>query len=312
VASIAQQNEPVRRMAMLLPFDEGDLEARRRLEAVQGGLRQLGWRDGRNLHVDILWLGKDDLSRGPAYATEVVELKPEVIFSASTPMIALLKQATSTIPIVFAAVADPVGSGFVTSLASPGGNITGFTSFEPSLAGKWIELIKELAPLTGRVSFLYGFQTGDDDAFLSFMESASTSLGIKLLRTPIHSATEIESAIAVASDAPGSGLVVRSDVFLLNHRDAILKSAARHQLPAIYSFRDWVVSGGLISYGPDLIDEYRRAPAYIDRILRGARPSELPVQQPTKFELVVNLKTAKALGITIPQPLVSQADEVIE
>jgi putative ABC transport system substrate-binding protein len=310
--SLAQQTEPVRRIAMLLPFNEEDPDARRRVEAVRDGLRQFGWYEDRNLHVDIRWLGQDPRTHGLEYATELVQLKPEVIFSASTPVIAILKQVTSTVPIVFAAVADPEGSGFVASLARPGRNITGFTSFDPSLSGKWVEFLKEVAPGTRRVSLMYGSETSAGVAFLRSFEAAGRTFDITSVGAPVRSMSEIERAVAKAADAPNSALAVVSDVFLFSNRKAIIALAERYRLPTIYAFRDWAVSGGLLSYGPDLVDEYRRAPDYIDRILRGARPSELPVQQPTKFELVVNVKAAGALGLIAPPSLLARADEVIE
>jgi putative ABC transport system substrate-binding protein len=307
----AQQSERVRRIAMLMPFDQGDAAGRRRLEAVREGLRKLGWSEGSNLQVDVRWLGVDPRAHGLATATELVQLKPEVIFSASTPVVTILKQATSSIPVIFAAVADPVGSGLVANLARPGGNITGFTSFEPSLAGKWVELLKEIAPATIRVSLIYGSQTGLD-VFVGYFESACRSFGATPVLAPVRGLTEIENALEAAASVPNSGIVLQSDVFLLGHREAIIGAVTRHRLPAVYSFRDWAVAGGLLSYGPDLIATYRQASAYIDRILRGANPAELPVQQPTKFELVINLKAAKALGIAIPQSLQQLADDTLE
>jgi putative tryptophan/tyrosine transport system substrate-binding protein len=311
VASLAQQREAVRRIAILLPFDEGDPDAQRRLAALREGLVRLGWSEGRNIQMDIRWLGKDPRLNGQAYVAELVQAKPEVIISASTRVIEMLKEATSTIPIVFAAVADPVASGFVASLARPGGNITGFTSFAPPLAGKWLELLKEVAPGTRRV-LLLSSPMGFGSAFLREFESASRSFGITPIGVPITSIDQVEGALAAESGAPGSSLAVQSDVFLFSHREDIIGAASRHGLPAAYAFREWAASGGLLSYGPDVIDEFRRAPDYVDRILRGAHPGELPVQQPTKFELVINLKTAKALGITVPQSILVQADEVIE
>jgi putative ABC transport system substrate-binding protein len=311
---VAAQNDSVRRIAVLMPFDEGDPEGRHRLEVLREALRQLGWSDGRNLRIDVRWLAGDPAASARDRAAELVRLKPEVVLTASTPAVAAMSRATSTIPIVFANVADPVGSGFVASLARPGGNVTGFANFDPAMASKWLELLKELAPATSRVLLLYNPETspGGGVYFQRAFEAAGRSSGVTPVAAPVHDLAEIESTLSVAGDAPQSGLVAMVDVFLITHRDAIVALATRHRLPAIYPFREFAAAGGLLSYGASLLEAYRRSAGYVDRILRGAHPSELPVQQPTTFELVINLKAAKALGLAIPPVLLARADEVIE
>jgi putative ABC transport system substrate-binding protein len=311
---VAAQNDSVRRIAVLMPFDEGDAEGRHRLEVLREALRQLGWSDGRNLRIDVRWLADDPAASARARAVELVQLKPEVVLTAGTPAVAAMSRATSTIPIVFANVADPVGSGFVASLARPGGNVTGFANFDPAMASKWLELLKELAPATSRVLLLHNPETspGGGAYFQRAFEAAGRTFGVTPVAAPVHDLAEIERTLSVAGDAPRSGLVAMVDVFLTTHRDAIVALAARHRLPAIYPFREFAAAGGLLSYGASLLEAYRRSVGYVDRILRGAHPSELPVQQPTAFELVINLKAAKALGLAIPPVLLARADEVIE
>jgi putative ABC transport system substrate-binding protein len=308
------QDATERRVAVLIPYGEADPEGRRRLDSLRETLRELGWNEGRNLRLEVRWLGSDPAARADDLAAEVVQLRPDVIFGASTPAAVALARATSTIPIVFANVADPVGTGLVAGLARPGGNVTGFANFDPAMAGKWLELLKEIAPATSRVSFLYNpdASPGGGAIFLRSFEAASTAFGVTPAAAPVRDAASLERVLATAAEAPQSGLVGMVDVFLANHRDAIVALAARHRLPTIYPYREFAVAGGLLSYGPSLIEGYRRAPGYIDRILRGDDPSQLPVQQPTQFELVVNLKTAKALGLTIPPAILARADEVIE
>jgi putative ABC transport system substrate-binding protein len=310
----AQQREAVRKIAMLLPFGPDDPEGRRRLDALREGLRQLGWSEGRNLSLELSWLGSDSEGSTQQRAEDLVGHHPEVIFASTTPALRTLRRATTTIPIVFAAVADPVGSGFVQSLAHPGGNVTGFSYLEPNMVGKWLELLKEIAPAARRVVYVYDPQTGPlgSESFLQAFEAGSRTLGLTPINVAVHGIADIANALAAAADTPGTGLIVGSDAFLLQHRDEIAPLAARYRLPAVYWSREWVASGGLISYGPEIIDTYRRAPQYIDRILRGARPSDLPVQEPTTFELVVNRRTAKDLHLDIPQSILARADEVIE
>lgn len=299
---------------MLLPFGPDDPEGRRRLDALREGLLQLGWSEDRNLSLELSWLGSNSEGSAKQRAEELVGHHPEVIFASTTPALRTLTRVTATIPIVFAAVADPVGSGFIQSLAHPGGNVTGFSYLEPNMVGKWLELLKEIAPTAQRVVYIYDPQTGPlgSKSFLQAFEAGSRTLGLTSINVSVHGIADVEKALAAAADIPGTGLIVGSDAFLLQHRNEIAALAARYRIPAVYWSREWVASGGLISYGPEIIDTYRRAPQYIDRILRGARPSDLPVQEPTTFELVVNRSTAKDLHLDIPQSILARADEIIE
>jgi putative ABC transport system substrate-binding protein len=313
LAARAQQREPVRKVAMLLPFGPDDPEGRRRLEAVQEGLLKLGWSEDKNLSLEVRWLGNDLEANARERAEELARHQPEVILVATTPGLRAVTRASATIPIVFAAIADPVGSGFIQSLARPGGNVTGFSYLEPSMVGKWLELLKEIAPATRRATYVYDPTSPfGGTGFLRTLEDGSRTLGFTSVNAPIRNVAEIEKALAAAADTPGSGLIVASDAFLFLHRKEIATLAARYRLPAVYWSREWVASGGLMSYGPEIIDTYRRAPEYIDRILRGARPSDLPVQEPTTFELAVNRSTAKDLHLDIPQSILARADEVLE
>jgi putative ABC transport system substrate-binding protein len=314
LAARAQQREALRKVAMLLPFSPDDPEGRRRLEAVREGLRQLGWSEDRNLSLEVRWVGNDHGPGAQDSAEELAAHDPEVIFAGTTVALRAVTRATTSIPIVFAAVADPVGSGFIQSLARPGGNLTGFSYLEPTMAEKWLELLKEIAPATRRVLFVYDPQASvfGGPGFLHALEAGSRTLGLTPINVSVHGIADVEKALAAAADTPGTGLIVGSDAFLFPHRKEITALAARYRLPAVYYFREWVASGGLVSYGPDVIDTYRRAPQYIDRILRGARPSDLPVQEPTTFELVVNRSTAKDLHLDIPLSILARADEVIE
>jgi putative ABC transport system substrate-binding protein len=313
-AGLAQQREALRKVGMLLPFSPDDPEGRRRLEAVREGLRQLGWSEDRNLSLEVRWVGNDHGPGAQESAEELAAHNPEVIFAGTTVALRAVTRATTSIPIVFAAVADPVGSGFIQSLARPGGNLTGFSYLEPTMAEKWLELLKEIAPATRRVLFVYDPQASvfGGPGFLHALEAGSRTLGLTPINVSVHGIADVEKALAAAADTPGTGLIVGSDAFLFPHRKEITALAARYRLPAVYYFREWVASGGLVSYGPDVIDTYRRAPQYIDRILRGARPSDLPVQEPTTFELVVNRSTAKDLHLDIPLSILARADEVIE
>jgi putative tryptophan/tyrosine transport system substrate-binding protein len=312
LVAVAQQHEPVRRIAALMSFGEDDAGGRRRLEALRGGLRQLGWIEGRNLSIEVRWLGTDAVARAPDYAREVAQLKPEVIFTAGTQVTTAVTRAISAIPVVFAYVLDPVGNGIVASLARPGGNVTGFANFDAAFAAKWLELLKEVAPGTSRVLLLSAVDRGGGPDLLNAFEAAGPALGLTPIGTPVRSVDEMEAALAAAAEVPGTGLVVPPNLFIFAHRDLVVALAARYRIPAIYPFREWAASGGLLSYGPDATDLYRRAADYIDRILRGAQPSELPVQEPTAFEMVINLKTAKAIGLAIPPSILIRADEVIE
>jgi putative tryptophan/tyrosine transport system substrate-binding protein len=314
LAARAQQREVLRKVAMVLPFGPDDPEGRRRLDAVRDGLRQLGWSEDRNLSLEVRWVGNDHGPGAQDSAEELAGHKPEVIFAGTTVALRAVTRATASIPIVFAAVADPVGSGFIQSLARPGGNVTGFSYLEPTMVEKWLELLKEIAPETRRVLFVYDPQASvfGGPSFLHALEAGSRTLGLTPINASVHGIADVEKALAAAADTSGTGLLVMSDAFLFPHRKEITALAARYRLPAVYYFREWVASGGLVSYGPDVIDTYRRAPAYIDRVLRGTRPSDLPVQEPTTFELVVNRNAAKDLHLDIPQSILARADEVIE
>jgi putative ABC transport system substrate-binding protein len=313
-AGLAQQREAVRKVGMLMPFSPDDPEGRRRLEAVQEGLRQLGWSEDRNLSLEVRWVGNEHGPGAQDSAEELAGHKPEVIFAGTTVALRAVTRATTSIPIVFAAVADPVGSGFIQSLARPGGNLTGFSYLEPTMVEKWLELLKEIAPATRRVLFVYDPQASvfGGPSFLHALEAGSRTLGLTPINVSVDGIADVEKALAAAADTPDTGLIVGSDAFLFPHRKEITALAAHYRLPAVYYFREWVTSGGLVSYGPDVIDTYRRAPQYIDRILRGTRPSDLPVQEPTTFELVVNRNAAKDLYLDIPQSILARADEVIE
>jgi len=308
----AQQVESARRIGVLMSSAESDPEAPPRIAAFQQGLEKLGWTAGRNIRIDYRW-GAADPARMRAHAAELVRLPSEVILAVSSAVVAALRQETSSIPIVFVQVAEPVAQGFVASMARPGGNVTGFTNIEPSLGGKWLEVLKEIAPQVAQVALLLNLETAPyTPLFLRSIEAAAPSFAIKPIASPAQNAAEIAQSIEAFAGAPGRGLVVMPGPFPARHRDLIIATAAKHRLPAVYEYRYFVTGGGLISYGADAVDLYRRAAAYIDRILRGEKSGDLPVQAPTKFELAVNLKTAKALGLTVPPTLIVRADEVIE
>jgi putative ABC transport system substrate-binding protein len=307
----AQQPERMRRIGVLLNFPTEDVEGRTRLAAFLQGLKQLGWTDGHNVQIDVRWSG-GDADRMRKDAAELVALAPDVILTGGAAAVATLQQATRTIPIVFASVIDPVGAGFVESLARPGGNITGFTVFEYGISGKWLELLKEIAPRVARLAVLRETTTAAGSGQLGAIQGAAPSLGLELRPVDVRNAGEIERALAAFARASNGGLIVTGSAVAVLHRDLIVTLAARHRLPAVYSQRVFVAAGGLISYGPDRVDQFRRAPGYVDRILNGEKPADLPVQAPTKYELVINLKTAKALGLEVPQSLLARADEVIE
>jgi putative ABC transport system substrate-binding protein len=312
LAARAQQSDKVRFIGVLMGgYESADTEGQTYFAAFLDALQGLGWTAGRNMRMEVRWMG-DDAERLKANAAELVALAPEVIFCASTPVVAETSRLTRTIPIVFAQVADPVSVGFVTSMARPGGNITGFSLYEPTIGGKWLEVLKEIAPRVSRVAVMILPEFASYVAMVHAAEAAATPLSVKVSTAGVHNAREIEQAITTfASDADGGLIVTPSAVTNGNH-GLIAELAARHRLPGIYPYRYYVSSGGLVSYGPNLTTEYRRAASYVDRILRGEKPGDLPIQQPTKFELVINLKTAKAFGLTIPQTLVATADEMIE
>ena len=312
LAARGQQGERMRRIGVLIAFAESDHEAQSWVAALREELRKLGWTDGRNIEIDTRWAAAevDSMKR---YAKELVALQPDLMVTSSTPATAAMLQQTDTIPIIFVLVADPVGSGFVASLPRPGGNVTGFTPIVGSLGGKWVELLKEIAPRIARVTLMFNPPTATFvEGYLSPFKAAAASLGAEAVIAPVHDMPELESLVAAQALEPTSGLVVIPDAFMVGHRAQITALAARYRVPAIYTFRSFAELGGLISYGPDFFDEYRRTASYVDRILKGEKPTELPVQAPVKFELVINLKAAKALGLTIPPTLFARADEVIQ
>jgi putative ABC transport system substrate-binding protein len=305
----AQQGERVRRIGALMNLAADDPEALGRITAFVQGLQQLGWTDGRNVRIDARWAaGNADNFR--KYAADLIALAPDCILATSTQSVTALQQATTTVPIVFVQVIDPVGAGMVASLARPGGNTTGFTVFEYGMSGKWVELLKELAPGVRRVAVLRDLAIGI--AQLAAIQAVAPSFGVELSAIGLRDANEIESAIAAFARSQNGGLIVTASTPGAIHRELITTLAARHRLPAVYAFRYFAMAGGLISYGPDSIDPYRLAAGYIDRILKGEKPSDLPVQAPTKYELVINLKTARTLGLDVPSTLLARADEVIE
>jgi putative ABC transport system substrate-binding protein len=312
LAARAQQAERVRRVTFLHPLAENDPEVLARVVAFRQGLEALGWTENRNIRIEHRYSG-GDLDRIQAYTAELVCSVPDVIAASSTPITAALKQATDTIPIVFSVVNDPVGQGFVATLSHPGANITGFSFIDFPLVGKWLERLKEIAPGVRRMTLMFNPETSPFyPVFLREFGAAPASLAVELSASPVHNEAEIEAAITALAREPGGGLIGGADVFINTHRRSIMALAERHRLPAIYSFRQFVTEGALISYGPDSIDIVRRSASYVDRILKGEKPANLPVQAPTKYELVINLKTAKALGLTVPLIMQMTADEVIE
>jgi putative tryptophan/tyrosine transport system substrate-binding protein len=308
----AQRGDRVRRIGVLTPWDENDPLAKARLSAFTQALADLGWTDGRNVRMDLRW-GRGDANRIRALAQELVGLQPDIIVvAASTPATVAVQRETRTIPIVFAGVGDPVAGGIVARLDRPTENITGFAIFEPTLPGKWLELLSEIAPGLKRVAIMFNPDTAPVSAFMTSVETAARSLKVVPIIAPVHSDEEIETAIMALGREPGGGLVTLPDIFVFVHRVPIISAAARNNVPAVYSAHEFAREGGLLSYGPDQLDTYRRVASYVDRVLRGAKPAELPIQLPTKFEMVVNLKTAKALGLAVPPSILLRADEVIE
>jgi len=307
----AQQGDRVRRIGVLISRDETDPEGKRRYSAFTQALTDLGWSNGRNVRMDFRW-GGGDSNRSPALARELVGLQPEIIVTDGTPATIALQRETRTIPIVFAAVTDPVAQRVVPRLDRPSGNITGFASFEVTLGGKWLELLSEVAPGLKQAAIMFDPETAPVSPYMPSVETAARSLKVEPITAPVHSEVEIQTAIIALGREPGGGLVVVPDVFTAAHHAPIILAAARNNVPAVYAFSDAVKDGGLLSYGPDFVDNWRRSATYVDRILRGAKPGDLPVQFPTKFEMAVNLKTAKALGLTVPQSILLRADEVIE
>jgi putative ABC transport system substrate-binding protein len=311
LAARAQQRKSMRRVGMLMPYAANDPQVQARNAAFLQGLQQLGWTVGNNVQIDYRWSGgnEDDTRR---YAAELVALAPDVIFTSGSAGVAPLQRATRTVPIVFALVPDPVGAGFVDSLARPGANITGFTAYEYGIGAKWLELLKEVAPTATRVAVVRDPAITAGIGLWGAIQSVSPSFGVELRPVDVHDAGEIERAIAAFAHNPNGGLIVTGSALAVVHRDLIIALAARYRLPAIYYDRYFAAAGGLISYGSDNVEEYRLAAGYVDRVLKGEKPTDLPVQAATKYELVVNLKTAKVLGLTMPETLLARADEVIE
>jgi len=311
VAARAQQSNGMRRIGVLMSLAADDPESSRRLTAFVQGLQGLGWTDGRNARLDIRW-GAGQADRIRKYAEELVALAPDVIIATASPIVAALQQTSRTVPIVFVHVVDPVGAGYVRSLARPGGNTTGFTNFEYSLSGKWLELLKELAPGVTRAAVIRDPGISAGIGQFGAIQSVAPSLGVELTPIGVSDGGEIERDLNAFARSSNSGLIVTGSTLAVIHRDLIVTLARRHKLPAVYYERLYVTGGGLISYGGDFVDQYRRAAGYVDRILKGEKPADLPVQAPTKYELVINLRTAKALGLDLPATVLGRADEVIE
>jgi putative ABC transport system substrate-binding protein len=312
LAARAQQGERVRRIGVLMAYAESDPEAQAWFAASREELQKLGWVEGRTIRIDIRWAGTnvESIERS---AKELVALKPELVLSSSTPTTAALLQQTRTLPIIFALVADPVGSGFVANLARPGGNVTGFTNLEPTLGSKWLALLREIAPRVGRVVFLFNPATAPyAEYYLKPFKDAAASVGVEAITGAVRDTSQLESVIAARAGEPNTGLIVMPDAFLVAHRAEIVSLANRYRLPAVYPYRFFAELGGLLSYGTEPIDNFRHAATYVDRILKGTKPSELPVQAPDKFQMTINLKTAKALGLDVSPQLQERADQVIE
>jgi putative ABC transport system substrate-binding protein len=310
LAARAQQDR-MRRIGVLTALDASDPQVKAWLTAFEDGLQKLGWRQGRNLSIDYRWPGSDE-RRLQTSAAELVRTAPDALFAAATPALVALQRETRSLPIVFAQVSDPVKLGFVASLARPGGNITGFTTFEYSIGGKWLELLKDTAPATSQVAVIFDPDNPSQPQYVQGIEAGAPSFGVQLTLAAARNAAEIERAIDAFAQQSNAALVVVPNTVTILNRDLIIALAARHRLPAVYPYRFFASSGGFMSYGVDLADTYWRAASYVDLILKGAKPADLPVQLSAKFELVVNLKTAKTLGLTIPEPFLQRADEVIE
>ena len=312
LAARAQQAQRTRRVGVLIGFAETDPDVKSWFAAFRGALAKLGWTEGSNFQIELRWTS-DDPDRMKAFAKELVDLRPDAILSVTTPVTNALVRETQTIPIVIVTVADPVASGFVTNVGRPGGNVTGFALYEPSMGGKWLELLKQIAPGVTRVALLFNPATTVPVKFyMSSIEAAASSFAIQASTAPVHAKDEIEGVIATLAGNPGAGLIVMPDLFNTVNRDLIIATAARSRVPAIYFVRAFTDSGGLISYGPDFAEQYPQAAEYIDRILKGEKPGNLPIQMPIKVPLIINLKTTKALGLDVPVHLLQLADEVIE
>jgi putative ABC transport system substrate-binding protein len=311
LAAPAQQGQRVRRIGVLMTLDENDPLSKSQVPALTQALAGLGWTDGRNVRIDFRW-GSDDINRIRALAQELVGLQPDIVVTNNTPGTVAVQRETRTIPIVFVGVTDPVASGIVPGLNQPGGNITGFAIWEATLGGKWLELLSEIAPGLKRAAFMFNPDAVSASAYMPSVETAVRSLKVEPIIAPVRSDAEIETAIIGLGREPGGGLVVMPDAFTFTHRAPIVSAAARNNVPAVYPQSYYARDGGLLSYGPDGVDNVPRAATYVDRILRGAKPGDLPVQFPTKFEMVVNRKTATALGLAVPPSIMLRADEVIE
>jgi putative ABC transport system substrate-binding protein len=311
LAARSQQGNRVRRIGVLIGLDENDPEGERRYSAFTQALADLGWIQGRNLRIDFRWSGSD-VNRIPALAQELVGLQPDIILTGGIAATATLQRETRTVPIVFANVGDPVASGIVARLDRPSGNVTGFATFGAPLGGKWLELLLEIAPRLKRAAIMFNPDMATASSFMPSLDTAARSLKVERIIAPVHSDVEIEAAITALGREPGGGLVVMPDIFTIAHRVPIISAAARNNVPAVSWASNFARTGGLLSYGGDPVDLYRRAASYVDRILRGAKPSDLPVQFPTKFEMILNLRTAKALGLAVPPSILLRADEQIE
>jgi putative ABC transport system substrate-binding protein len=306
------QGERMRRIGVLIGgAGENDPETRRRLQALTQGLRELGWVEGRNIRFEHRY-GGGDIERMRLHAREIVQAAPEVIVVQSNASMTALSQVNRTIPTVIAMAGDPVGAGLAESLARPGGNLTGFTTFEAEIGGKWLQILKEIAPAVKRALVLFDLNTSSNVRYLGTAQAAAAALGMTVSAAAIHDPSEIERTVDAFAQEPNGGLVVLPSAFVATHRERVIALAARHHLPAVYGFRFFAASGGLVSYGVDTADLFRRAASYVDRILKGAKPADLPLQQPVKYELIVNLRTAEAIGLAIPESFLLRADEVIE
>jgi putative ABC transport system substrate-binding protein len=311
LAARAQQREPMRRIAMLMPLAADDPESQARMAAFLQQLQQLGWTVGRNVQIDIRWAGANDTALRK-HAAELAAIAPDVIVGNGSAAIGPLLQATRSVPIVFVTVPDPVGAGFVESLSRPGGNATGFINFEYGIGGKWLELLKEMAPRTTRVAVIRDSTLAVGAGQFGAIQALAPSLGIEARPIDVRNASEIERAITAFAQTPNGGLILTGSAAAIAHGNLIIALAAKHKLPAVYFLRRFVNSGGLICYAPDIVDQHRQAAGYVDRILKGEKPADLAVQAPTKYELAVNLKAAKALGLTVPPSVLARADQVIE
>ena len=305
------QTKQMRRIGVLMGLVAGDPEAQSRVVAFENGLRELGWVNGRNLSIEYRWAGDGNVLRD--HAAELLAMAPDLILTNSTPVTVALRERSEAVPIVFTQVVDPIGQGLVPNLAHPGGNVTGFTSFEFSIGTKWLEALKQTAPRVTRVALVFNPQSAPyADLFLRPVEAAAPSFSVAPIAAAVRDPADVDRVFDALAREPNGGLIVFPDISMTNYRDAIVALAARHRVPAIYPFRFFAISGGLMSYGTDVAEIFRRAAGYVDRILKGEKPADLPVQSATKYELAINLKTAKTLGLTVPPSLIARADEVIE